>query len=165
MLGALDHADLPFEQMVEMAAQQRNEIQSPLYQVMFVLVEEGLPKWELGQAETQPLPVDTGTSKNELILSITAEGPVWDCQFEYATDLFAAESVARMTAHFTELLHSITAHPEELIGRLNLLGTEEPSNPGRMNWTERDYPHKSISCSRSKSSARRRGGGRVRGPH
>ncbi|HTL15688.1 MAG TPA: amino acid adenylation domain-containing protein, partial [Patescibacteria group bacterium] len=141
VLGALNHADLPFEQMVEMAAQRRNRNQSPLHQVMFVLVEEGLPKWALGQAQAQPLLVDTSASKYQLVLSVTAEGPVWNCQFEYATDLFTAENVARTAAHFTELLHSIAAHPEEPIGRLNLLRPEERRRLLiEWNRTERGYP-------------------------
>src|SRR6185295_1124755 len=92
-------------------------------------------------AQAQPLLVDTSTSKNELILSITAEGPVWDCQFEYATDLFTAENVARTADHFTELLHSIAAHPEEPVGRLNLL-QPEVRHQILVEWnrTERNYP-------------------------
>ena len=129
VLGALNHADLPFEQMVEMAAQRRNRNQSPLHQVMFGLVEEGLPKWALGQAEAQPLLVDTAAAE-PTHLEHHCRRPIWDCQFEYATDLFTTESVARMAAHFAELLHSIAAHPE---GRLTIEFTADggtPSNPG-----------------------------------
>jgi hypothetical protein len=45
-LGSFRHADLPFEQMVEMAGQETRIRQQPL-QVMFVLLEEGLPALHL----------------------------------------------------------------------------------------------------------------------
>src|SRR5437773_3416688 len=95
LLGAFSHADLPFEQMVEMAAKERVPRHQPLFQVMFVLLEEGLPAFQLDQAEVRPLPVETRTSKNDLTLFIEAVDETWACRFEYATDLFTAESTAR----------------------------------------------------------------------
>ncbi len=50
VLAGLEHGDLPFEQMVELAAQDRAAGQSPFYQVMFVLLEEGVAPWRLGSA-------------------------------------------------------------------------------------------------------------------
>ena len=74
VLAGLEHGDLPFEQMVELAAEDRAAGQSPLYQVMFVLLEEGVAPWRLGPAAAQTLDIHTGTSKNDLVLSVTAEG-------------------------------------------------------------------------------------------
>ena len=50
VLAGLEHGDLPFEQMVELATEGRAAGQSPLYQVMFVLLEEGVAPWQLGPA-------------------------------------------------------------------------------------------------------------------
>ena len=121
LLGAFSHADLPFERMVEIAVKQRVQGHQPLHQVMFVLLEEGLPALRFDQVETQPMPVATQTSKNDLTLSIEAVGEACRFQFEYATDLFTAETAARMGGHLVELLRSIAAEPEKSIGRLNLM--------------------------------------------
>ena len=92
LLGAFSHADLPFEQMVEMAVKERAPGHQPLCQVMFVLLEEGLPAFQFDQAQARPLPVETRTSKSDLTLFIEAVGEAWACRFEYATDLFTAET-------------------------------------------------------------------------
>lgn len=141
LLGAFSHADLPFEQIVEMVVKERDPGHQPLCQVMFVLLEEGLPPFRLGQAQAEPLPVETCTSKNDLTLSIEATGEIWTCQFEYATDLFTAASVARMGCHLTELLRSITEEPEKSISQLNLMPAQERHQVlVEWNKTQRDYP-------------------------
>ncbi len=122
---ALAHAELPFEQIVEMVAQGREGSQTPLFQVMFVLTKNLAPKWSLDSVEARAIPVHTGTSKSDLVLAIHTENAAWECEFEYASDLFTAPSVARMAVHFEELLRSIVAHPDETIGRLNLIPAEE----------------------------------------
>src|SRR5947207_11393522 len=61
LMGAFSHADLPFEPMVELAAKERAPGHQPLFQVMFVLLEEGLPAFQLDQAEVPQLPVDPWT--------------------------------------------------------------------------------------------------------
>ena len=139
--GALEHGELPFEQIVEVAARGRMETQTPLYQAMFVLLEQALPKWKLDQAEARALSVHTGTSKSNLVLSVCAEGAVWECELEYATDLFTAAGVDRMAARLVELLQAIVANPDEAIGRLNLLPAAERHQVlVEWNQTERDYP-------------------------
>src|SRR5205809_2658416 len=141
LLGAFSHADLPFEQMVEMAVKERSPGHQPLCQVMFVLLEEGLPAFQFDQAQARPLPVETRTSKSDLTLFIEAVGEAWACRFEYATDLFTAESTARMGRHLTELLRSITEDPEKSISELNLMPVAERHQIlVEWNQTERDYP-------------------------
>lgn len=141
LLGAFSHADLPFEQMVEMAVKERDPGHQPLYQVMFVLLEEGLPTLHLGQTEARLLAVDTRTSKCDLTLSIEAAGEMWACKFEYATDLFTEETAARMGRHLTELLRSITEDPGKAISELKLMPAAERHQVlVEWNQTERDYP-------------------------
>ncbi len=122
---ALVHAELPFEQIVEIAGQGREGSQTPLFQVMFVLTKNLAPRWSLDQVEARAVPSHTGTSKSDLVLAIHTENAAWECEFEYASDLFTAPSVARMAVHFEGLLRSIVAHPDETIGRLNLIPAEE----------------------------------------
>ena len=141
MLDAVSNADLPFEQIVELAVRERNVAHHPLYQVMFVLLEESLPPLRFGQASCERLPVETQTSKNDLTLSIEAVGDAWNCRFEYATDLFSTEIVTRMADHFAELLRSITEHPDKPISLLRLM-PEAESHRILVEWnqTERNYP-------------------------
>jgi amino acid adenylation domain-containing protein len=141
LLGAFGHADLPFEQMVEMAVKERVAGQQPLYQVMFVLLEEGLPPLHLDLARGQLMPMDTGTSKNDLTLNIQAVGETWDCQIEYATDLFSADGAARMARDLTELFRTIAENSRMPFGQFRLM-PEEDRRQIAMEWnrTEREYP-------------------------
>ncbi|PYJ33551.1 MAG: non-ribosomal peptide synthetase [Verrucomicrobia bacterium] len=141
LLGAFSHADLPFGQMVEMAVKERAPGYQPLCQVMFVLLEEGLPAFQLDQVQARPLPVETRTSKNDLTLFIEAVDEIWNCRFEYATDLFTAETTARMGCHLTELLRSITEDPQKSVSELNLMPAAERHQVlVEWNQTEREYP-------------------------
>ena len=95
----------------------------------------------LGQVRSVRLPMPTNTSKSDLILSIRAAKQSMACELQYDSDLFSADRVASMARHLTELLRSITQHPELPIGQLNLLPQEE-RHQILMQWnrTERDYP-------------------------
>jgi amino acid adenylation domain-containing protein len=141
LLDAFSHAELPFEEMVELAVKEREPGQEPLFQVMFVLLEEDLPDFQLGQARCRRVPVEAGVSKRDLTLSIEATGDKWECRFDYATDLFTPDSAASMACHLTELLRSISEDPERPICRLQLIPAEEQHRIlVEWNQTERDYP-------------------------
>lgn len=104
-LEAYTHQDLPFEKLVTALSPERDLSRQPLFQVMFAL--QNTP-----QAPTQILPdleVSTAgfehvTAKFDLTLSMveTPSGLVGG--FEYATDLFDAETIARWSASFERLL-------------------------------------------------------------
>ena len=141
VLEGIKHADLPFEQMVELAGSSREAGQQPLYQTMFVLLEEGVSSLTLGAVPSHPLAVHTGTSKNDLLLSVLAEGDEWQCEFEYATDILDASTVARMAEHWQELLCSISQNQECPLSQLNLLPARERQQIlVQWNATEREYP-------------------------
>jgi non-ribosomal peptide synthetase component F len=141
LLEAFSHADLPFEQIVAMADRDRSVGGQPLYQVLFVLLEDELPAIHLDQVEARPLAVETRTSKNDLLLSIQATGGTWSLRLEYSADLFSADRAARMAGHLTELLRSITEDADCPVSRLNLMSPAE-RNQVLVEWndTARDYP-------------------------
>jgi amino acid adenylation domain-containing protein/non-ribosomal peptide synthase protein (TIGR01720 family) len=139
--GALDHACLPYEQIAELAAQERDVSQAPLFRTMFVLVRDLAPEWSLPEADVRVIPVHTGTSKADLSFTVHTASPDWECELEYATDLFTADHVARMASQLEELLHSIVVRPDETIGRLNLMPEEERHRLlFEWNDTRMDYP-------------------------
>ncbi len=140
-LEAFGHAKLPFEQIVEMTIKDRPAAQHALYQVMFVLLEEGIAPLRLDQARSRLLPVETMTSKNDLFLSVQALDQSLACRLHYATDLFSADRAGSMARHLTELFRSIAENPQKPIGQLNLL-PEAERRQILVEWndTARDYP-------------------------
>ena len=119
------HAEIPFERLVELTVKQRELGRHPIYQVMFVLLEESVEELRLGDAIGRPLWAPTATSKNDLTLDIQATGDEWVCRLEYATDLFTQTSIERFAVHFVELLNSIVKDPDTQIGRLNIFDSDE----------------------------------------
>ncbi|MCZ7637349.1 MAG: condensation domain-containing protein [Verrucomicrobia bacterium] len=137
VMGALDHVALPFERMVELAPGGPGRSASPLHEVMFVLLEQGRWDWRLGAARPEPVPVDTGTSKQDLMLSVQVAGDEWEAELEYATDRFNAAEVERMAVQWEEVMGAVVADPDRPIGRLALGASEEvgrahrvPAGPG-----------------------------------
>jgi aspartate racemase len=141
LLEAFSHADLPFEQIVAMAGGDRSVGSHPLYQTMFVLLEDEIPAIQLDQVEARSLAVETRTCKNDLLLSVQATGAIWSLRLEYSADLFSADGVSRMAGHLTELLRSITMDADCPVGRLNLMSPAERHQVlVEWNATARDYP-------------------------
>ncbi|MEH1860991.1 MAG: amino acid adenylation domain-containing protein [Nostoc sp.] len=135
------HQNLPFEQVVEALQPERSLSYNPLFQVVFVLENFSLDTLELPDISLTPEMAERGTSQFDLSLSI------WQIQkgligsWEYNSDLFEADTIARMTGHFQTILSAIAAHPDQRIGELPLL-TEPERHQLLMEWnnTQANYP-------------------------
>lgn len=125
-LEAYEHQELPFEKVVETVVKERDMSRSPLFQVMLVL--QNTPeasKLRFGDVELSGEPFTTNISKFDISFFIneTAEG--LQGSVEYSTDLYEAATIQRMTAHFENLLRAVVNNPQEKIGRLRMLKSEE----------------------------------------
>jgi len=140
-LQAYAHQDLPFEQLVEALQPERSLSYTPLFQVMFSLDDALVPAVELPELSVSSYPVEIGTAKFDLGLSMenTASGliGVW----EYNTDLFDETTIARMAGHYQTLLEAIAANPKQEISELPLLTPAERQQL-HMEWnnTWAEYP-------------------------
>nr|AXN93627.1 PuwA [Symplocastrum muelleri NIVA-CYA 644] len=140
-LEAYEHQDVPFEQVVEALQPERTLSHSPLFQVMFILQNAPMGNLELPGLSFSPLSVENVTAKFDLTMSIweTEQGIVgW---WEYNSDLFEADTIARMVGHFENLLSAIVADPSQEIARLQFLSeTERQQLLVEWNHTKTDYP-------------------------
>ena len=129
---AYDHQDLPFEKLVEELRPELSHSRSPLFQVKFALN----PPWSNGQGMASvKLPDLTitslfgyiyhGKTKYDLILVMREQDEGLGMVFDYNADLFEASTIARMLAHFQNLLEGIVANPDQRISELPLLTISE----------------------------------------
>ncbi|HYG61974.1 MAG TPA: amino acid adenylation domain-containing protein, partial [Thermoanaerobaculia bacterium] len=120
-LAAHTHQDVPFERLVDELAPERNLSHTPLFQVVLVL--QNVPAAAPGFAglTLAPLPVQTGTAKFDLTLTLAERESGLEGQVEYATDLFDGATVDRLLEHWVRLLEAALAAPEARIGELPLL--------------------------------------------
>jgi natural product biosynthesis luciferase-like monooxygenase protein/amino acid adenylation domain-containing protein/non-ribosomal peptide synthase protein (TIGR01720 family) len=139
-LAAYAHQDLPFELLVEALQPERNLSHSPLFQVAFVLQNAPMPKIELSELTLSPYTADTQTAKFDLTLTLEATEEGLMGLWEYNTDLFEAEAIARMAGHFQTLLESIVGNPEQRIHELPMLSASERNQLLEWNNTQTEYP-------------------------
>ncbi|MEH2027052.1 amino acid adenylation domain-containing protein [Nostoc sp.] len=124
-LSAYAHQDLPFEMLVEALQPERDLCHTPLFQVMFVLLNAPMSEIELTELSVSGLPIAITTAKFDLTLSMenTPDGLFgW---WEYNTDLFDSSTIERMTGHFLTLLEAVVANPSERVSQLAMLTASE----------------------------------------
>ncbi|MBD2385063.1 non-ribosomal peptide synthetase [Cylindrospermum sp. FACHB-282] len=117
--------DVPFEKIVEALQPERNLSHSPLFQVMFSLQNAANSLLQLPDVSLTPLKSEIVTAKFDLTLSMVATENSLSGVWEYNTDLFKAETIARMIGHFQVVLEGIVANAQETVGCLPLLTQQE----------------------------------------
>jgi amino acid adenylation domain-containing protein/non-ribosomal peptide synthase protein (TIGR01720 family) len=140
--SAYTHQDVPFEQVVEALQPERSLSYNPLFQVVFVLENFLLDTLELSDLTLTPQFVERGTSQFDLTLAVWETKTGLIGSWEYNSDLFDPETIARMTSHFQTLLAAIITNPHQRIGELPLLSQQE-RHQLLVEWndTYRPYPH------------------------
>ena len=124
-LDAYDHQDLPFEQLVEALQPDRNLSQTPLFQVMFLLVNAPETSLSLPNLTLKQFPFNGGPTKFDLTLAAIQTEAGLAVSFEYNRDLFEADTIERMSRHFLNLLADIVSDPTQRLADLNLLNAAE----------------------------------------
>jgi amino acid adenylation domain-containing protein len=140
-LGAYAHQDLPFEKLVMKFEVKRDLSRNPLFQAMFAFQNRSVASLNLPALTSEPIEVDTETSKFDFTLSLTDRGNDLAGFFEYNTDLFNRSTIERMIGHFRILLEDILANSDKPISTLTILTKEERHQVVvKWNETQADYP-------------------------
>ena len=120
-LDAFRNQDMPIEEIFRALRMPRSLDRNALLRVMFIL-QNAVPKIPaLPGLSTEFVDVDPGTARCDLVLEIIDAGGQLGGWFEYDTDLFEPDTIARMASHFQVLLHAVLADPDRPISRLPLL--------------------------------------------
>ncbi|WP_256658338.1 non-ribosomal peptide synthetase [Pseudomonas sp. DG56-2] len=127
-LGAQDHQELPFEQLVEGLQPERSLSHTPLFQVMFNhqhAARQATDSGSSGPLQVSPLAWSSHTAQFDLTLATYESATGLAATLTYATDLFEPGRIERMARHWLNLLHGIVANPQAKVALLPLLETEE----------------------------------------
>jgi amino acid adenylation domain-containing protein/non-ribosomal peptide synthase protein (TIGR01720 family) len=140
LLNAIAHQDLPFPLIAERFGAARDAGRSPIFQAAFVMQQ--LQRDAAGFAALMapsdpPVQVEWGGMRLEHYLLPQQEGQ-FDLTLEmvhahgachgllkYNSDLWHADTIARMAQHFRTLLRSIAAQPATRVNRLAMLPDDE----------------------------------------
>ncbi|WP_221351969.1 non-ribosomal peptide synthetase [Streptomyces beigongshangae] len=126
VLDAFAHESVPFDRVVEELAPPRDPSRTPLVQVLVVQqTAPGAPP-RAGAVRIEPHPLPRPAARFDLVLEFTPDGD-GGCELtaEYNTDLFEAETVARMSRHLHRLLEGMADGPHRTVGELPLLSEDE----------------------------------------
>ncbi|MGW1954896.1 amino acid adenylation domain-containing protein, partial [Streptomyces sp. NPDC001920] len=125
--GAYTHQDVPFEMVVDAVAPQRSLSHSPLFQVRFALQNHNgaLPDPGAGLRLTE-LEGEQHTARFDLVVDLWETDEGLEGHVEYSTDLFDADTVARLMDRFETLLERLVRDPRQrVLGELDILPAGE----------------------------------------
>jgi amino acid adenylation domain-containing protein len=131
-LAALQHQDLPFEQLVEALNPVRSLARHPLFQVMFGFQNaDDDARWDMRGLQVEELDGDTGTAKFDLDFVVreqVSEGGTpagLGGALEFATDLFDHATAVALAQRLVRVLETMAAHPDQQISQVDLLDAAE----------------------------------------
>jgi amino acid adenylation domain-containing protein len=140
LAAALDHRDLPFPRIVELAAPPRDPSRHPLVQAGLVLeaprrlgvsgaaalvLGEAAPPFRLGGLEVEPLALAPRTVELDLQLMVVETEAGLEASLQYAADLFDAATAARVAGWWRRGLEAAAADPGRRWQELPLLSAAE----------------------------------------
>lgn len=140
VLGGISHQDLPFSYLVEKLNIPRDKGRSPVFQVFFSLLKsqgdeavqavmagnDGSGKaHEWGKLAIEPYDLDQQEGQFDLTMALYESQGAISGKLKFNADLFEAETVSRMAAHYSQLLDSIIAQPSQQISELEILTPDE----------------------------------------
>ncbi|MBT2774460.1 amino acid adenylation domain-containing protein, partial [Halomonas sp. ISL-60] len=141
-LGAQEHQDLPFEQLVEALQPDRSLSQTPLFQVMF-----NHQRQDHGELPTLPglelssWPLDKGEAQFELTLDVVERADDFlKASFVYAKELFDSITIERLAQHYTAMLQALVETPECALGDIELLDKTEQRQLQEWGENSQRYP-------------------------
>jgi amino acid adenylation domain-containing protein len=141
-LEAYEHQEVPFEKVVDAVVKERDTSRSPLFQVLFVMLNTPLaPETALGDLMLSRISHEQTSSKYDITFFVTENSKGLSGSVEYSTELFSEHTIAAMMAHFAEILYTVVQNPQQKLKDINLLSsTEQKTLLEVFNNTGADYP-------------------------
>ena len=123
--GAYEHQDYPFDQLVQDLNPPRDPSRNPLFDVMLVLQTTANDSLRLPGLDMTSFGLDYGFTQFDLLWNFAEAPDSLHLDLGYSADLFRADTIERMLAHWEVLVAAAAAKPETPVGRLPLLREEE----------------------------------------
>ncbi|MGW5869172.1 non-ribosomal peptide synthetase [Streptomyces sp. NPDC055239] len=126
VVGGLMHQDVPFGKVVDALKTEREAGRNPLFQISFTLQNASADGDDLGGLRIEQVPLIVGTSRFDLAFQLTeVPGDGYHVWIEYSTELFDADRIDRLIAHYGRILEAVVADPSARVDRIELLSAAE----------------------------------------
>jgi non-ribosomal peptide synthetase component F len=143
-LAAYAHQDLPFEKLVEELQPERSLSRNPLFDVLFAVQNAPRSEGRLGELRLERWGEGSKTTRVDLEVHVWEGRQGLGCMFVYATELFGAETMQRLMAHYEQLLRAVVADAGQRLSELPLLTSAEAEQLRQWNETSSGYPEQCI---------------------
>ncbi|WP_086956409.1 non-ribosomal peptide synthetase, partial [Xenorhabdus innexi] len=124
-LGAQEHQDLPFEQVVEIVQPPRRQEHTPLFQVMFAWQENDVEEWQLPGLAVTPVVQGYDIAKFDLQLELTEKADEVIGELNYSSALFDHATIERQVGYLQALLRAMVNQPQQSINSVDILSSAE----------------------------------------
>ncbi|MGW1974491.1 amino acid adenylation domain-containing protein [Streptomyces sp. NPDC001889] len=126
-VDAYDHAELPFEQVVDAVGVERSLSVSPLFQVLVQLRDEEALHRRTEGLDWRLIPQYTATAKYDLSVNFEPDSATggWGGELIYRRDLYDAETVARLAEGLGLVLGALADRPGRRLHELDLVPARE----------------------------------------
>ncbi|MEO6084715.1 MAG: AMP-binding protein, partial [Umezawaea sp.] len=140
-LGAYQHQDVPFERLVDELRVERSLSHTPLFQVMFALIEGAGTQRPWGGLAVEPYPSGGGAAKFDLDVMVLEQESGLGVAFTYREELWDAPTLERVAGAYALLLAAAAADPGRPVLALPLVSeAERESLLAGSSGPLRDYP-------------------------
>lgn len=124
VLSGFEHAEVPFEFLVDRLNIERDTSRNPLFQIAFTLLNAPKPNFGEGNLAVKTL-ASQDAARFDLELFITEHEDSLSGVFSYNIDLFTRETVEQIQRHFCNLLQNLVTQPEMAVSRVPILLPDE----------------------------------------
>lgn len=122
LLEAYEHQDYQFDMLLDKLKIKRDPGRNPIFSTMLALQDSPGKEHRIGKIKLTPVNYRKSSSKFDLSLfAETGEDRIF-FEFEYASRLFARETVEKMAKDFLTLLTIISRDPEININAIEIEG-------------------------------------------
>src|SRR5256886_1115713 len=122
-LDAFSNGALPFEVLTQHLKFERDPSRNPVFQVVLQVLASATPR--IGDLDISSFHFDLKFAQFDLSLHLYEDAGGYQARFEYCSDLFEAQTIRRLCAHFETLLEAIVREPDRSISMLPMLGDAE----------------------------------------
>lgn len=136
-LEAFQHQGVPFERIVSAVVKERDLSRSPLFSVMFNMLDDTVNYVDRMEGLTvSELPFDPHTTLYDLMMQVRTHANGLDIILHYCSDLFTEITARRILDTFKGLLISVASNPLTRISDLHLLPASDEERLKQFNDTD-----------------------------
>jgi len=124
-LGAFEHQDAPFDQLVRELQRDRRPEYSPLFQTMFTLQNFPLEELKLPGLTVSPLEIEGSVARFDLTVEIYPYRKELLVYFDYRPDLYDETTIAALQRSFEHVLRYVIDTPHEPAESVPLMSDQD----------------------------------------